>query len=619
LADFNSPKIFSNIADFRANQEFPDNKTMVIVDKDSRIFYANRSFEYFFGFGEGRSLFDIESEPNIVYLIEGIAKSNYCSLHFELYLSGNNKKVDGNYSVDIEKIFIKEQQYFLLIITSLEEKNRIEAKINNLNDALEYGNVPVIIADNLGYITYCTKSFEEILNKGIEEIFRASIADVFEDYLSVNDLSELIDSLENNKIWRKRIEKRDSEGNEIFKEILLNPVAKPGGSAGNYIIIANDITDYVLKHRIIQKSEIRQKSIINNISDLLLILKTEKGSYIFENANENFCSVFGIDRVGHLKQDIKDLFSYKFLDTIFNSIDRLKTGVSSTSEFQYSNESMGRIYSGNISFTDDKFEEERIYIISLKDITQQIQYEEQLKKTLEKESQLNKLKTIFIENMSHELRTPYNALIGYSEILDDEIKEGNTESAMEIVASLKEVFGRVLNLFSNIIEVSQIESGEINLSKVRMNCNKILNSVYVQYKDKADERHVEFNVELEKAEFLIEVDWLKLEKIIDVLVDNAVKYTNQGEIRLSTKLTGRRLSITVADTGIGIKEEDIEKLLQPFSQEEDVYTRSYQGAGLGLTIAHKLTRLMGGEFNITSSVENGTVIELIFPAFNEIA
>lgn len=618
MTDLNSPKSFSNFADFRANQEFADTKTMVIVDKDSKIYYANTYFEFLFGFGEGSSLFDIESEPNIVYLIEGIAKSNYSSLHFELYFSSNNKRVDGNYSVDIEKIYIKEQEYFLLIIASLEEKNRLEAKINNLNDALEYGGVPVIIADSGGYITYCTKSFEEILSKGIEELFHASLAEALSDYLSIDDLSELVDSLENGKVWRKRIEKKDSSGIESFKQLQLSPILKQTGDPANYILIANDITDYVLKHRIIQKSEERQKSIINNISDLLLIVKTESGSFLFENANDNFCQIFDINKDLCVRENISDLFSEAFLTVIFEAINKLLADSALTVEFRYSNELIEKIYSGNISFTDDKFEGERIYIISLKDITQQMLYEEQLKKTIEKESQLNKLKSLFIENMSHEMRTPYNALIGYSEILDDEIKEGNTESTMEIVASLKEVFGRVLTLFSNIIEVSQIESGEVVFANVRMNCNKILTSIYSQYKEKAEQKHVELNVDLEKAEFFIEVDWLKLEKIVEVLVDNAVKYTDQGEIRLTTRLVDDKVEVIIADTGIGIKEGDIEKLIQPFSQEEDVYTRSYQGAGLGLTIAYRLTKLMGGEFQIKSQRESGTEIKLIFPLVTEI-
>lgn len=617
MTDSNTPKIFDNFADFRANQEFPDARTMVIVDKNSKIYYANSSFEFLFGFGEGNSLFDIESEPNIIYLIEGIAKSHYSSLHFELYLSSNNKRVDGNYSVDIEKIFIKEQEFFLLIIDSLEEKNRIEAKINNLNDALEYGNVPVIITDKKGFITYCTKSFEHILNKGIEVLFRASLANALADYLSADDLAELVDALEYSKTWRKRIEKKDASGAESFKELQLNPVLKQSNNTGNFILIANDITDYITKNRIIQKSEERQKSIINNISDLLLIIKTEKESFLFENANDNFCSTFGIDKDSVSRLNINDLFTYSFLSVVFDSISNLIQDSLLTVEFQYSNEVFGKIYSGNISFTDDKYEGERIYIISLKDITQQILYEEQLKKTIEKESQLNKLKTIFIENMSHELRTPYNALIGYSEILDDEIKDGNLESTMEIMSALKDVFGRVLNLFANIIEVSQIESNEIMLAKVKLNCNKILSSIYELYKEKADQKNVELNVELEKADFLIEVDWMKLEKIVEVLVDNAVKYTDQGEIRLNTKLTGEEVVITIADTGIGMKEGEIEKLLQPFYQEEDVYTRSYQGVGLGLTIAHKLTKLMGGRFHISSQRDRGTEIQLVFPVCSE--
>lgn len=612
MAEQNSPKIFNTFADFRAEQEFSDSKTMVIVDGNSKIYYANYPFIRLFGFGEGHSLFDIESEPNIVYLIEAIAKSNYSSLHFELFLSSNNS-VHGNYSVDIEKILIKEQEFFLLIISSLEEKTRIESKINNLNDALEYGNVPVIITDGSGYITYCTKSFEEILNKGIEDLYGMPLAKALSAYILEEDISELVDALDGSKKWRKRIEKTDKFGELVFKELQLSPVLKESSNSRSYILIAHDITDYVLKQRIMQKSEERQKSIINNISDLLLIIRTEKDRYVFENANDNFCQTFSVDKNKALFHRINEIFTTDFLSVVLSSIETIIYGSLSTAEFKYANKSIGRVYAGNISYTEDKYEEERIYIISLKDITQQLLYEEQLKKTLEKETQLNKLKSIFIENMSHELRTPYNALLGYSEILKDEISEGTVESAMEIVDSLKDVFGRVLSLFSNIIEVSQIESGEITFSKVRMNCNKILSSVYNQYLEKANEKKLGFSLLLEEKEFLVEVDWMKLEKIIEVLVDNAVKYTESGEIRLSTKTSDENLIIEVQDTGIGMDEAEVERLLEPFNQQEDVYTRSYQGAGLGLTIAHKLTRLMGGGFKIVSQCNNGTAVQLIFP------
>ena len=327
----------------------------------------------------------------------------------------------------------------------------------------------------------------------------------------------------------------------------------------------------------------------------------------------NFCNTFSIHKEEVFRRGINDIFAFDFLDVVLTSIRKIVADAVAGIEFTYSNEQINKIYSGNISYTDDRYEEERIYIISLKDITQQILYEAQLKKTIEKESQLNKLKSIFIENMSHEMRTPYNALIGYSEILDDEIKEGNLESTVEIMSSLKEVFGRVLVLFANIIEVSQIESNEIIFSKVRMNCNKILLSIYEMYKDKAESKKLGLKVVLEENDCMIEVDWMKLEKIMEVLVDNAVKYTDRGDILLETRQLGNALIITVADSGIGMNESDIGKFLEPFGQEEDVYTSSYQGAGLGLTIAHKLTKLMGGEFKIESQREKGTEIKLIFP------
>jgi PAS domain S-box-containing protein len=617
LTDLNDRKIFNAIAEFRASQGLPDSKTMVIVDKESNIFYSNAAFEGLFGLSAGSNLRDLDSDPNIVYLIEGIAKSNYPSLHFELFFSGSNNRTNGNYSVDIEKITIQDKNFFILIIASLEEKAKIEARINNLNDALEYGNVPVLITDGAGYITYCTKSFEEILNKGIEELYAAPLSDALAGYLSGYDLGELLESLKNAKKWRKRILKTDKNGGQAFKELLLNPVLKESDNTKNFILIANDITDLVLKNRIIKKSEERQKSIINNISDLLLIVKTENKNLLFENANENFCKVFTIQKDEVAKKNIAEIFATDFLSVLADSIYNLTENSLQTVEFQYSNGEIGKIYSGNISFTDDKFEDERIYIISLKDITQQILYERQLNTTIEKETQLNKLKTIFIENMSHELRTPYNALIGYSEILDDEIKDGNVESTVEIMSSLKEVFGRVLSLFSNIIEVSQIESHEISLNKVKLNCNKILLSIYEQNRELAESKNIVMELQPDASDFLIEVDWLKLEKIVEVLVDNAIKYTDHGTIILGTKVIGRKLEILISDTGIGMNEDEIEKLLEPFNQEEDVYTRTYQGIGLGLTIAYRLTKLMGGEFIINSRRNEGTEVRIIFPTCYE--
>jgi signal transduction histidine kinase len=127
-------------------------------------------------------------------------------------------------------------------------------------------------------------------------------------------------------------------------------------------------------------------------------------------------------------------------------------------------------------------------------------------------------------------------------------------------------------------------------------------------------KDIEFVLDVDGEDCVIEVDWVKLEKIIHSLVDNAIKYTNHGSVCLSTKHLGNRIEIVVSDTGVGIDQLHIERILKPFTQEVEGYTRPFEGAGLGLTIAYKLTKLMDGKFEIVSEKNKGTKISISFPA-----
>jgi signal transduction histidine kinase len=121
-------------------------------------------------------------------------------------------------------------------------------------------------------------------------------------------------------------------------------------------------------------------------------------------------------------------------------------------------------------------------------------------------------------------------------------------------------------------------------------------------------------LDLEEKDYLCQIDWMKFERVIFNLVDNAIKYTDKGKIKISSKTTTDYVTITISDTGLGINETIINRLLEPFVQEEpDGHLRNYEGAGLGLTIAFEYTKLMNGEMNIKSSKNVGTEIFLNFP------
>jgi signal transduction histidine kinase len=249
----------------------------------------------------------------------------------------------------------------------------------------------------------------------------------------------------------------------------------------------------------------------------------------------------------------------------------------------------------------------------MKDITEEILSRDKLKKAIVKEIQLNKMKSDFLANMSHEIRTPFNAVVGFSEIIDESIETGNIEIIRELMDSMKEVLDRALNLFMNITEVSIIESGDIEFDMVDLNCNQILRNVYHNIYSEAEKKKLKFILELAEEECIIEIDWVKLEKVIHSLVDNSIKYTNSGEVQLASRLIDNKVEIIISDTGVGIEQAQVERLLKPFTQEVEGYTRPFEGAGLGLTIAYRLTELMGGTFEIRSQKNIGTTITIVFP------
>ncbi len=361
-----------------------------------------------------------------------------------------------------------------------------------------------------------------------------------------------------------------------------------------------------------KKSESRLRSIINNISDLLLILKRKNGLLLFENANDNFCKAFSINKSESNKKEINAVLEGKLLEEIIEHIKKFDHPSAHSIKFQYNSDGF-RHYSVKISYIDDKLEDERIYIVSLQDISDQYLYQEQLKKAYDKETNLNKLKTSFLENMSHEIRTPLNAILGYSEIIDESVKMSDFDTVSELTSSVKDVLHRVVNLFGNIVEVFQIDSGEAQLEREYFDCNAVLKAVCNKKIKEADNKGLDFNMLIDHTPLYIVADPSKLDKVIFSLVDNSIKYTDSGEILVASKLVGNEINLIIADTGKGIKEHELNRMLEPFTQEEEGYFRNYEGAGLGLTVAYKLTNLMGGKFDIKSKEKKGTKITITFP------
>jgi signal transduction histidine kinase len=249
------------------------------------------------------------------------------------------------------------------------------------------------------------------------------------------------------------------------------------------------------------------------------------------------------------------------------------------------------------------------------DITEQLKTEKMLRLAYEKETKLNKLKSAFLANMSHEIRTPLNAVVGYSDLLEDEINGGNIDDLGYLITAMKEGVNRLLSLIENVVEVSMLESGDYKLDVDQININNSVLCSLEKVKQQTRTKNISIDIDLNDGLPLVSADAIKFEKILEELLNNAVKYNREnGIILLRTYLKEKKVIVEVTDTGIGIEENKIRKIFEPFSQvEAEGYKRQYEGAGLGITIAYKLTKLMKGEFEIDSMPNEGTTVRIMFP------
>jgi PAS domain S-box-containing protein len=594
------------------NINYLDENALAVINDELIIIYANKMFTSQFNLEKCNSVKEVDSEPDLISIIERLSLNNYDNISLEIFCKKDTQFEGNLFNVFIEKLNIMESEFYFLLFKSLKENQRIERKINSLYNTIEQGDIPVILINKLGKITYISQSFEGILNCNIDSFFQSSFYTAFGDFLDEDDVCSIENSLRENLHWSKIINL--SNGIDKYYELKLKPLSKKKNTSDNYILTAVDVTSLIQKNGIIKKSEIQLRSIINNISDLLLVVIKKENTFLFDNANENFCNIFDIIRHKSYRKNIFEIFDNEFLNGLLNSFEHIDVKNKDYKEFPFTKN--GRNYSARISSIINIYEDEKTYITSLRDVTEQIEFQEQLKRAYEKEIHLNNLKTIFLENMSHEIRTPFNAIVGYSDIINECLQSGDVEEIKELSISVKDVLHRILNLFTDIVEVSQIESGDISIEKEIINCYSVLNSVYNKKLEEAELKNLNFIIEKPDEPVYFEADWIKFDKIITALIDNCIKNTDAGEIIISAIKINSEIEITIKDTGKGFDEIEIPRLLKPFEQNENGYTRSNQGAGLGLAIASKLTTLLGGKFEIRSTINKGTNVKLTFPVEN---
>jgi len=278
---------------------------------------------------------------------------------------------------------------------------------------------------------------------------------------------------------------------------------------------------------------------------------------------------------------------------------------------------------------------ERIILLAIEDITERKEIEAGLEKAHDELKELatelqrtSRVKSEFLANMSHELRTPLNAIIGFSEVLEDGLYGCLNDRQKNYAHHIFNAGTHLLSLINDILDLSKVEAGKMELEASRFPIRAVLDSSLVMLKEKAVKQGIALSIEVEPdADIHVEADERKIKQIVFNLLSNAVKFTpDEGRVMMRARMTvvenegeqRRMLEVSIEDTGIGIKEEDLPKLFGEFTQlHQSVYTKEYAGTGLGLALTKRLVELHHGSMWVKSEFGKGSRFYFTLPVSYE--
>jgi PAS domain S-box-containing protein len=358
-------------------------------------------------------------------------------------------------------------------------------------------------------------------------------------------------------------------------------------------------------------SEIRYRRLFESAKDGILILDAETGKIV--DVNPFLINLLGYSHEEFIEKAIWEIGSFK--DIISNHDKFLE--LQKNNYVRYDNlpiltknkQKIQVEFVSNVYISD----KQNVIQCNIRDITTRKAIEQELIKAKEQAEESDKLKSAFLANMSHEIRTPMNGILGFASLLQ---QPNLTETEQqEYIHIIEESGVRMLNIINDIVSISKIESGLMEVNKSKSNINEQIEYIYTFFKPEVEIKGMQFLIKnpLPFSEAFIKTDREKLFAILTNLVKNAIKYSEKGSIELGYDKKEGNVEFYVKDSGIGIDKNRQKAIFERFIQADISDKRAYQGAGLGLSISRAYVEMLGGKLWVESKKGSGSTFYFTIP------
>lgn len=480
------------------------------------------------------------------------------------------------------------------------EKIQMEKKLRESEEKFRnifqnHSAIKLIINPKTLAIYDANKAAERFYGWTSAELTSMKISDI--NMLPSSKLSDLAEMVSRENQIRFEFIHRKKDGSTVDVEVFSSKVLI--GDEEFLHSIIHDISD---KKRVEYMLRLLSRAVEQN--PVSILITNQHGNIVY--CNPAFTNISGYEEEELLGQNPSILKSgYHDNDFYENLWNNLNEGKDWTGELR-NRKKNGELYweKAVISPILDSNGEITHYLAVKEDITKMKKMINSLIKAKEKAEESDQLKSAFLMNMSHEIRTPMNGILGFTELLKRPLLSG--EEQKEYLEIIKSSGQRMLNTVNDIIEVSKIETGQIKLKLSPVDICKSVNEIYSFFKNEVANKGLELIAAFEAKNEIIETDPTKFNSILTNLIKNAIKFTDNGYIKVGCRRENDELLFFVEDSGIGIPENRQEAVFNRFEQADIGDSRVFQGSGLGLAIAKSYVEMLGGKIWVKSEPGKGS-------------